>query len=122
MGKKNYPKFSEHFKKSEKVIEETKNEMVEDILTNEVLETALDSVEKQFDDPIVPKATHVKGVVVNCDKLNVRELPGKDSKILCTINKNDEIQVSITVFGDFYQIITSTGVEGYCMSKYIKIN
>lgn len=135
-NKKNYTKFSERFKKSENqevnkdTIEEIKEEMVEEILTQEVVETALDSAEKQFDDPTVPPTNTealeedeekiVTGVIVNCNKLNLRELPTKDSKVLKVLNKGDEVGVFPTLMGDFYKVVKME-TEGYCMAKYIKL-
>lgn len=113
MGKKNYSKFSENLKNSEEVIEETKNEMVEEIM--EVIEET-------------PEIKLVTGVVVNCDKLNVREKPSKDAKVLQVLNKNDEIKINLYHEGEpvpsdlsFYKVITSAGVEGYCVINYIKL-
>ena len=105
MGKKNYSKFSEHFKKSEEVIEETKNEMIEEV--KEVTEEE-------------PETEIVTGVVVNCDKLNIREKPSTDSKVLRIVKKDEELGIYPTPVDGFYKVVRME-TEGYCMMNFIKL-
>lgn len=77
--------------------------------------------------PVVPqpepeKAPAKKGVVVNCDKLNVRKAPTKGSDAIAQITKGNEVIINEAESkGGFYKISTVSGLEGYCMKAYIEI-
>ena len=61
-----------------------------------------------------------KGIVINCELLNVRKEPNTDSDIIKVINHGDEINIIKEDKGimnaDFYKT-----TDGYVMKKYIKI-
>ena len=61
-----------------------------------------------------------KGIVRNCELLNVRKEPNTDSDIIKVINHGDEINIikedKGNISDDFYKTI-----GGYVMKKYIKI-
>ena len=61
-----------------------------------------------------------KGIVRNCELLNVRKEPNTDSDIIKVINHGDEINIIKEDKGimsaDFYKT-----TDGYVMKKYIKI-
>ena len=61
-----------------------------------------------------------KGIVRNCELLNVRKEPNTDSDIIKVINRGDEINIIKEDKGimstDFYKT-----TDGYVMKKYIKI-
>ena len=61
-----------------------------------------------------------KGIVRNCELLNVRKEPNTDSDIIKVINHGDEINLFKEDKGimsaDFYKT-----TDGYVMKKYIKI-
>lgn len=64
------------------------------------------------------------GVVVDCDKLNVRVRPSTTAEISTTINRGDEVEIdvaSIESASEFYKIFSKFGIEGYCMKQYISI-
>ena len=64
-------------------------------------------------------------IVVNCVKLNVREKPSRDSKILCVLDKDTELTVAIeNSTEDFYKVYCSSNdvlFEGYCIKTFIAI-
>ena len=63
------------------------------------------------------------GSVVDCIMLNVRKEPSIESEVLCEISWSTEIMVyEEESTGEFYKICTASGVEGYCMKKFISIN
>lgn len=72
---------------------------------------------------LVEKETIVKtGIVTDCLKLNVRELPSKDANVLCEILALAEVQINEEESTeDFFKVCTATGIEGFCMKKYIVI-
>ena len=61
-----------------------------------------------------------KGIVRNCELLNVRKEPNTDSDIIKVINHGDEINIikedKRIMSADFYKT-----TDGYVMKKYIKI-
>lgn len=79
-------------------------------------------------EPVVPQpepaqeAPVKKGVVVNCDKLNVRKAPTKGSEAIAKITKGNEVIINEAESkGGFYKISTVSGIEGYCMKAYIEV-
>lgn len=73
----------------------------------------------------VNETQHVNGVVTGCDRLNVREEASQESRVLCVIEKDSEVQVELTAdhtAAEFYKVTTPSGVSGYCMKKFININ
>lgn len=68
----------------------------------------------------VTLATTVKGVVVNCSKLNVRVKPASDADVLCVLARNTEVEVDVArSTSDWFKIYTASGAEGFCMRNYI---
>ena len=69
-----------------------------------------------------PEVPVKKGVVVNCDKLNVRKAPTKGSEAIAKITKGNEVIINEAESkGGFYKISTVSGIEGYCMKAYIEV-
>lgn len=68
-------------------------------------------------------ATETKlGYVTECLLLNVRELPSTESKVLCVIECLTELLIDETFEHDeFFKVYLDTGLEGYCMKKFIAI-
>lgn len=68
---------------------------------------------------VIPKI----GVVTDCVKLNVREEADPTADILCEILLGSEVVIDETEStDDFYKVCTETGVEGFCMKRYINTN
>ena len=87
-----------------------KNERVENV-------TEVEPVEE-----IKPIIEPVHGVVIDCAKLNVRELPNADAQVLCVIKVSSNVLVDETESTeDFYKVCTEAGIEGYCMKKFIAV-
>jgi uncharacterized protein YgiM (DUF1202 family) len=62
------------------------------------------------------------GVVTDCLKLNVREAPSTDAKILAEIQALSEVKVDLGESTDtFYKICNAAGIQGFCMKKYIAL-
>lgn len=105
MARRNYSKISEEAKKEKEVVE----------VNEEVVENT--EVKEEVKEVIKPI-----GIVTGCSRLYVREKANKESKFLCIINQNAEVVIDTEKSTkDFYKVCTSTGVEGYCMKKFISI-
>ena len=71
---------------------------------------------------VVEKEAVLIGVVANCGILNVREKPAITTDVVGTIKRDTEVKIIESESTDeFYKIITSTGMEGFCMKEYITI-
>lgn len=64
----------------------------------------------------------VKGTVVGCARLNVREQMNLKSAVLCVLPVFSEVKViADEVHDEWYHVFTKTGIEGFCMKKYIAV-
>ena len=62
------------------------------------------------------------GFVTNCKKLNVREKPRTDATIICEVDYQTELMIDEKESTEeFYKVYTATGIEGFCMKKFIAI-
>lgn len=62
------------------------------------------------------------GVVTDCVKLNIRKRPSSDADILTEIPVGTKVQIfDKESTKDFYHVCTATGIDGFCMKKFIKI-
>ena len=139
MGNKNRSKNkNEEIVVEETVVEnevETEVEVEETVVENEVeteieeeetvVENEVESeVEEESEVEVEEENVKMIGIVTGCAKLNVRKEPSKQSDVLCIIDKNTEVEIDTeeeTTYEDFYKIVTSTGVKGYCVKSFIEI-
>lgn len=67
--------------------------------------------------------TPIIGIVTDCFSLNVREKPNKNAAIISELKVSSEVMIDEEgSTRDFYKICTATGIEGFCMKKFITIN
>ena len=92
--------------------------------TTSIIEEA---VAEPVDHPVeeAPKKESKVGIVANCEKLNLRRSPLKDSD---GANIITELHPGVAVVIDedestpnFYKVITEDGLEGYCMRQFIEV-
>lgn len=96
------------------------------------LQREADIVEEAAAEPVdqpveeAPKKESKVGIVANCEKLNLRRSPLKDSD---GANIITELLSGVAVVidedestPDFYKVITETGLEGYCMRRFIELS
>lgn len=100
MSKKNYTKFS---KPATKIVDANVVEVTE-MNTQEMVEE------------------YLVGVVTNCIKLNIREYPKTNATIVCDVDCLTEVEIDEKAStSDFYKVYLPSGVEGFCMKKYIAL-
>lgn len=64
----------------------------------------------------------VVGIVENCTKLNVRVAPNSEADVACVILFDTEVIINEKESTeDFYKVCLPSGVEGYCMKRFIEI-
>lgn len=100
---------------TEKIAKDSSDEVTQGLLQiEEVIEPA--------EEPVVEEKKDIIGIVDGCDRLNVRKEPSKESDIVCVVDKLTELNIDSEKSTDeFFKVITLSGVEGYCMKKFIKI-
>ena len=109
-------------------VEETVNEVEESI--NETEETT-EEVTEEVTEPevIVPNIedsvenNEVIGKISGFEKLYVRKEANKDSEPVGIVTDKDDLSIDVIhSTDDFYKVITSNGLEGYCVKEFVKID
>lgn len=126
LSRHNYSQYSNKNKKNDEnkvdetvdVTEEAAAQEVE--VTPEVVDTpVVEPVEETVETVALPKT--VTGVVVNCAKLNMRAKPNANAAVICVLNAASEIEINIEESTDeWFRVYTATGVDGYCMRKFVE--
>lgn len=107
---------------TEPVVEET---------TEEVIESTEEVVEEHITEPevIVPNIedgvenNEVIGKISGFEKLYVRKESNKDSEPVGIVTDKDDLSIDLSHSTDtFYKVITSNGLEGYCVKEFVKID
>lgn len=109
-------------------VEETVNEVEESI--NKTEETT-EEVTEEVTEPevIVPNIedsvenNEVIGKISGFEKLYVRKEANKDSEPVGIVTDKDDLSIDVIhSTDDFYKVITSNGLEGYCVKEFVKID
>ena len=99
---------------AEEIENEFANEPAE--VVEEVKEAVVAEVEQE------PEKEPVIGVVTDCAKLNVREEASAKSAVVAVIDASTELVIiEEESTKDFFKICTASGIEGYCMKKFVTI-
>ena len=102
---------------TDKVEEELVEELDERIEDNNEAEEENQKQEETQNQP-----EPVYGVVHNCEKLNVRKQPSKDSEIVFVLNEGSEISIDEeNSTEEWYSITHVSGVEGFCMKQFVSM-
>ena len=124
MSRHNYTQYSNKSKKNTNrdraVTPEAPEVKMEPVTPAEpvVLMGPIEVVEETVNTVALPET--VEGVVVNCAKLNVRAEPRIDAAVVCILDAMSEIEINIgESTSEWFKICTATGVEGYCMRKFV---
>lgn len=68
-----------------------------------------------------PLPAMVEGIVAGCAKLNVRAEANLFADIVCVLDASSEIEIDVNKSNnDWFYICTATGIEGYCMRKFVE--
>lgn len=105
-------------------VEESINEVKE--LTDEVQETIEEVIEPEVIVPSIEDGVEnneVIGKISGFEKLYVRKEANKDSEPVGIVTDKDDLSIDIIhSTDDFYKVITSNGLEGYCIKEFVKID
>lgn len=82
----------------------------------------VDSTEIAEDIRVKETVEDIIGVVTDCLKLNIRKEPDKDSDVVVVVNCLDELKIDPdNSTDDWYAVCTITGIEGFCMKKFVAV-
>ena len=94
--------------------EETKEEVTEEVTEPEVI---VPSIENNVEN------NEVIGKISGFEKLYVRKEASKDSEPVGIVTDKDDLSIDVDhSTDDFYKVITSNGLEGYCVKEFVKID
>lgn len=120
MSKHNYTQYSN--KKDDNVLQPAEP-ITDAVIETVVEEPAVEPVAEVVEEVVKPQPKIIKGVVVDCSKLNVRVAPNAKADIACIIDAKSEVKVNMTKStDDWFSVCTAAGVEGFCMRQYIDAN
>lgn len=128
MENNNIEELNQNIEEVTEVTEETVNEVEES--TNETEET-IEEVTEEVTEPevIVPSIENnvenneVIGKISGFEKLYVRKEASKDSEPVGIVTDKDDLSIDVAhSTDDFYKVITSNGLEGYCVKEFVKID
>lgn len=89
---------------------------------NAVLDESIDHIEEREARLCEDAARNVIGVVTDCLKLNIREKPTKDSRVVTVVTCLDELEIDMGDSNDdWYAVCTATGIKGFCMKKFVAV-
>ena len=111
MSNKNRNKYHNYnnYNKPETVVENVED-VVEETTQNAPVVEETQKVE-------APKTVY--GIVANCEKLNMRNKPSKQSDVICVLTKGDKVKI-VETKGEFYNV-ESEDSKGFCMKEFIEI-
>lgn len=95
-------------------VEETINEVEES--TNKIEETKKEVTKKEVTEEVI-------GKIIEFEKLYIRKEADKNSEPVGIVTNKDYLSIDIIhSTDDFYKVITSNGLEGYCVKEFVKID
>lgn len=98
------------------------NKMFEE---NEVVETIEEVVEEvtEITETIEePEPVTELGKIVKCDRLRVRKEPNANAPVIKELAKGTEVMIDIEKSTEeFYSVATESGIEGFCMKKFVEL-
>ena len=75
-------------------------------------------VQETVETVALPKT--VDGVVVDCVKLNIRTEPDIHAHVACVLDVMSELKIDVSKSNnEWFKVSTATGIEGYCMRKFV---
>lgn len=62
------------------------------------------------------------GIVTDCMKLNIRKEPSVDAVVICEVSALSRLMIDRDKSTeDWLSVCTETGVDGFCMKKFVTI-
>ena len=106
---------------TEPVVEETTEEVIESTEKVEETTTEPEVIVPNIEDGV--ENNEVIGKISGFEKLYVRKESNKDSEPVGIVTDKDDLSIDLSHSTDtFYKVITSNGLEGYCVKEFVKID
>lgn len=123
MSKHNYTQYSNknhNNSNNQHAVEDAKTPEVAPVAESTPVATPeVKLVNETVETKVLPET--VSGMVVGCAKLNVRAEASLFADIVCVLNAQSEIEIDVNKSNkDWFYICTATGIEGYCMRKFVE--
>lgn len=100
---------------------EHRDQPLDRVVVEPIIDPVITPIVETVETVTLPKSA--TGIVNNCTKLNVRSKPSITGEVLCVLNTYSEVEIDTNKsVSDWLYVCTATGVEGYCMRKFIKAN
>ena len=81
----------------------------------------LEDVTEEIEESISDVNT-ITGIVNDCKKLRVRNYPELEANVICEIEVGSKVVIDeVNSTEEFYKVCTETGIDGYCMKRFIKV-
>lgn len=94
---------------SRRVTYETKVNSEDEVVVKDINET------EELSNPTM-------GIVSDCKKLRVRNYPELEANVICEIEVGSKVVIDENKSTEeFYKVCTETGIDGYCMKRFIKV-
>ena len=62
------------------------------------------------------------GVVINCDKLNIRKKPDFNADVVGMVDVGTVLTIDVTgSTEDFYKVRIKSGMFGFCMKEFVEV-
>lgn len=101
------------------------SESVNTSVNEEATKQTVDEENNEVVEGRVEEVSTTYGVVSECSLLRIRKTPVvTPDNTICEIKEGTSVMISLDGSdedSDFYKVTTESGVEGFCMKKYIKI-
>lgn len=91
----------------------------DEFMSETVKEEVKESIEKSPAKVETPVPETVNGIIVNSLSVNVRRWPDKDSEVVETLYKGDQVVIH-GKRGAFYEVSTNVNHKVYILSEYLK--
>ena len=119
LTEENVSEIEESIKETEEITNEV-NETVEQVeeTLNEVEESTnkIEETKKEVTEEVI-------GKIIEFEKLYIRKEADKNSEPVGIVTNKDYLSIDIIhSTDDFYKVITSNGLEGYCVKEFVKID
>lgn len=117
---KNYTNYQNISKKTD-ASAETVTPTEDTISVKEVIDAATKVEEvENVEETVVAGDTF--GIVTDCKKLNIRTKPDKVATVACVADEGTTLQIDIDKSTlEWYSVRTASGVEGFCMKKFVAV-
>ena len=123
MSKHNYTQYSN--KKNENYVAPVAEEEVIEAVVEPTVQPEPEVVEAPetlvVETETATETATVTGTVTNCAKLNVRASASATAAVVCILDAASEIEINVEKSNaEWFSVCTATGIEGYCMRKFIQ--